>query len=181
MEGGTPELIERWKRAAEREPDEGRRRLFRDAALILAELTSCQVNWFHGTKEWLMRESTLINSWIREGEERGELNARRALLLKRARHLEDPVPESIRLAIEGTTDLEKLEQWIAAHGTPQQVALRCRIVVLAAGGKSDLAIAKQLSTQGTELGRKIATVSLAATPLSVRWPASLPVRSSSAA
>ena len=24
---------------------------------------------------------------------------------------------------------EKLEQWIAAHGTPQQVALRCRIVL----------------------------------------------------
>jgi len=42
-------------------------------------------------------------------------------------------------------DQEKLGQWIAAHGTPQQVALRCRIVVEAAGGKSDLAIAKQLS------------------------------------
>jgi transposase len=40
---------------------------------------------------------------------------------------------------------EKLGQWIAAHGTPQQVALRCRIVVEAAGGKSDLAMAKQLS------------------------------------
>ena len=42
-------------------------------------------------------------------------------------------------------DQEKLGQWIAAHGTPQQVALRCRIVVEAAGGKSDLAMAKQLS------------------------------------
>ncbi len=40
---------------------------------------------------------------------------------------------------------EKLEQWIAAHGTPQQVALRCRIVVAAATGKSDVDIAKQLS------------------------------------
>jgi hypothetical protein len=42
-------------------------------------------------------------------------------------------------------DQEKLEQWIAAHGTPQQVALRCRIVAAAAAGKSDVAIAKQLS------------------------------------
>src|SRR6266487_763591 len=42
-------------------------------------------------------------------------------------------------------DQEKLEQWIAAHGTPQQVALRCRIVVAAAAGKSDVAIAEQLS------------------------------------
>jgi transposase len=40
---------------------------------------------------------------------------------------------------------EKLDQWIAAHGTPQQVALRCRIVVSAAAGKSDVAIAEQLS------------------------------------
>ena len=42
-------------------------------------------------------------------------------------------------------DLEKLEQWVAAHGTPQQVAMRCRIVVASAAGMSDVAIAKQLS------------------------------------
>src|ERR1035438_66491 len=42
-------------------------------------------------------------------------------------------------------DREKLGQWIAAHGTPQQVALRCRIVVAAAAGMSDVAIAEQLS------------------------------------
>ncbi len=42
-------------------------------------------------------------------------------------------------------DQEKLAQWIAAYGTPQQVALRCRIVAAAAAGKSDVAIAKQLA------------------------------------
>jgi transposase-like protein len=42
-------------------------------------------------------------------------------------------------------ELEKLQRWIAAHGTPQQVALRCRIVVAAASGRSDVAIAEQLS------------------------------------
>jgi len=42
-------------------------------------------------------------------------------------------------------ELEKLQRWIAAHGTPQQVALRCRIVLAAAAGKSDVAIAEQLS------------------------------------
>ena len=40
---------------------------------------------------------------------------------------------------------EKLQQWTAAHGTPQQVALRCRIVLAAAAGESDVAIAKRLS------------------------------------
>ena len=34
---------------------------------------------------------------------------------------------------------------IAAHGTPQQVALRCRIVLAAAAGMSYVAIGKQLS------------------------------------
>jgi transposase len=40
---------------------------------------------------------------------------------------------------------EKLQQWTAAHGTPQQVALRCRIVLAAAAGDSDVTIAKRLS------------------------------------
>ncbi len=39
----------------------------------------------------------------------------------------------------------KIEQWIAAYGTPQQVALRCRIVLAAAAGEPDVAIAEQLS------------------------------------
>src|ERR1039457_5678189 len=35
---------------------------------------------------------------------------------------------------------EQLEQWVAAHGTPQQVALRCRIVLAAAAGETNLQI-----------------------------------------
>jgi transposase len=40
---------------------------------------------------------------------------------------------------------ERIEEWLAAHGTPQQVALRCRIVLAAAEGKGDLAIGRTLS------------------------------------
>ena len=36
---------------------------------------------------------------------------------------------------------QQLEQWVAAHGTPQQVALRCRIVLAAAAGETNLGIA----------------------------------------
>ena len=43
------------------------------------------------------------------------------------------------------TERQQLEQWVAAHGTPQQVALRCRIVLAAARGESAVVIAKQLS------------------------------------
>ena len=34
-----------------------------------------------------------------------------------------------------------MEHWVSAHGTPQQVALRCRLVLASAGGQSDTAIA----------------------------------------
>lgn len=37
-----------------------------------------------------------------------------------------------------------LEQWIRAHGAPQQVVKRCRIVLLAHQGNSDTAIAREL-------------------------------------
>jgi transposase len=41
---------------------------------------------------------------------------------------------------------QQVRQWLSAHGTPQQVALRCRIVVAAAEGQSESAIARQLGT-----------------------------------
>src|SRR5437660_1124423 len=44
-----------------------------------------------------------------------------------------------------TMDREKIQQWIAAHGTPQQVALRCRIVLAAAAGESNVGIAERLA------------------------------------
>ena len=43
------------------------------------------------------------------------------------------------------SERQQLQQWLAAHGTPQQVALRCRIVLAAADGQSDGAIAERLS------------------------------------
>jgi len=43
-----------------------------------------------------------------------------------------------------TGDQQQIEKWLAAHGTPQQVALRNRIVLAAGEGLSDSAIAEQL-------------------------------------
>jgi transposase len=37
-----------------------------------------------------------------------------------------------------------LEEWVAAHGTPQQVALRCRIILHKADGRSDVQTAADL-------------------------------------
>ena len=41
-------------------------------------------------------------------------------------------------------DQKEIQGWLLAHGTPQQVALRSRIVLAAAEGQSDSAIARQL-------------------------------------
>lgn len=44
------------------------------------------------------------------------------------------------------SDREQIQQWLAAHGTPQQVVLRGRIVLAAARGQSDSEIARRLET-----------------------------------
>src|SRR3954452_16795940 len=58
------------------------------------------------------------------------------------------------LAIVVSGDQEKrIEQWLAALGTPQQIALRCRIVPAAGRGESETDIASQL-----EMNRKTVRV-----------------------
>lgn len=47
------------------------------------------------------------------------------------------------------TDRVEIERWLKAHGTPQQVAMRSRIVLAAAKGQPDSAIAQEL-----EINRK---------------------------
>src|SRR5271169_284731 len=42
------------------------------------------------------------------------------------------------------SDQTELERWVAAHRTPQQVVLRCRIVLAAAQGRQDKIIAGDL-------------------------------------
>jgi len=48
---------------------------------------------------------------------------------------------------------EEIERWLKAHGTPQQVCLRSRIVLAAANGQADSMIARQL-----EINRKTVTL-----------------------
>jgi len=42
-------------------------------------------------------------------------------------------------------DQEQLERWASAHGTPQQVALRCRIILGAAAGQQNKVMAANLN------------------------------------
>jgi hypothetical protein len=44
------------------------------------------------------------------------------------------------------SDRWEIERWLQAHGTPQQVALRGRIVLASAGGMNACAVARELGT-----------------------------------
>jgi transposase len=54
------------------------------------------------------------------------------------------MPESNPILALSSDQRKQIEQWLNAFGTPQQVALHCRIVLAAAQGKSDLGIATVL-------------------------------------
>jgi len=51
---------------------------------------------------------------------------------------------SLPLAVSAQQQ-EQIERWLAALGTPQQVALRCRIVLAASSGKTEFQIASALN------------------------------------
>lgn len=59
------------------------------------------------------------------------------------------MPRTLPLLTLSSTDLEEVEKWLKAYGTPQQVVLRGRIVLAAVEGQADSAIARQL-----EINRK---------------------------
>jgi hypothetical protein len=58
--------------------------------------------------------------------------------------------DSLELSV---VDRRKIQEWIAAHGTPQQVALRCRIVLGASEGEADSGIALRICTTGARAGK----------------------------
>jgi transposase len=59
------------------------------------------------------------------------------------------MPRTMPLLTLSPSDRAQIQQWLAAHGTPQQVVLRGRIVLAAASGQSDSDIARLL-----EINRK---------------------------
>ncbi len=55
------------------------------------------------------------------------------------------MPRPTRTLIVSENQHKQIEQWLAAMGTPQQVALRSRIVLAAGRGKSEAAIAAEMN------------------------------------
>src|SRR5690349_14039670 len=55
------------------------------------------------------------------------------------------MPAPVSPLLLNDSDRQQLGQWVAAFGTPQQIVLRCRILLAAARGQSDRSIAQQLA------------------------------------
>src|SRR5919204_209543 len=53
------------------------------------------------------------------------------------------MPRNISAIVLSEQQQRQLEQWLAALGTPQQVALRCRIILGIAAGQSEVAVAAE--------------------------------------
>src|SRR5512144_1602967 len=53
------------------------------------------------------------------------------------------MPRAVDRLVLSPDQHSELQRWVIALGTPQQVALRCRIVLAVAGGKSELAVAAE--------------------------------------
>lgn len=110
--GGDRALVEEWKAVAAAEPDAERRATYGWFALVFAELTPTLVNWQQGLEGWEMKEPQIVLKVKREGIVEGQIQTSRAAVLEtlRKRFL-NPVPESLRLAVEGTNDPQLLWRW----------------------------------------------------------------------
>ena len=110
--GGEPTLIEEWKRLAEKETDLEKRAQYRLLALTFAELIPAQINWYQALENWNVLQSKPIGVYKREGKLQGIVETTRANLLEVVRgRFEGPVPETIRLTVEGTNDPDILDRW----------------------------------------------------------------------
>src|SRR4051812_18326014 len=53
------------------------------------------------------------------------------------------MPRAMNPLVLSPDQRSELQRWVAALGTPQQVALRCRIILAVAAGKTEIAIASE--------------------------------------
>jgi hypothetical protein len=95
----------------EREPDPERRAAYRYFALTFAELIPELVNWQRALEGWQVHETQLSKQIKHQGE---VARAQVMLIEGLGLRMKSSVPEPIRLAIEGTNELDTLDRWFRA-------------------------------------------------------------------
>ena len=108
--GGDLGTMQVWKRLAELEKNSQLRSVFGSLALVFAELADHKIEWKQSLKGWNMRESTVVNEWIAEGQ-------RETLLRFLHARFKVPVPEDVTAAIEVAADAQELNRWVDLAAT----------------------------------------------------------------
>lgn len=103
MSGGDdPALIDRWKLAAEAEPNARRRTEFAKLASVFAKKTGCRELWERKLEGWNMDEATVVEEWIAEAEGK--------MLLELAAERFGPAPAEVKKSFQSIRDLKRVER-----------------------------------------------------------------------
>lgn len=119
-------MIERWKRAAEAEPDIWRRGNYGGLAEVFAEAAGREKLWLKELEGWNVRKSTVVEGWRQEGRVEGRVEGElRALVAGVLGVLEakfESVPSDLADKIRPTTDAELLRKWLIAASQATDLA-----------------------------------------------------------
>ena len=108
--GGESAIIQRWKQAAEAEPDMRQRANFAAPALALSEVAGRKATWAKALEGWNVQRSTFVDEWLEQGREEGQLLAYRATLLRQGKKKFGRSPtKKLAAELDAITDTARLE------------------------------------------------------------------------
>jgi hypothetical protein len=107
-----PGIIDRWKVAAEAEPDDRRRAELGSLAKVFSQVADRWQVWADGLKEWNVKRSIAADEWRAEGREQERIASVLELLEDRF----GVVPADLGEAIRSTRDLTVLRDWFRLAG-----------------------------------------------------------------
>jgi hypothetical protein len=112
MRGGDdPTIIARWKELMQSLTNRHHRDELLEIALVFAELAGCYLAWEKGLEE-VMTESAVVNRWLEQGENKGELKTKRAdVLFALGKRFPGKVTDEIRSVINSQDSIELLQHW----------------------------------------------------------------------
>lgn len=110
--GGDAGIIERWKRAAEGEPNYHRRNALLVPARIFADAADRAAAWNKGLEGWNVKVSPFAESLVAEGEAKGLLKQAAASVVAVLEARFGSVPAEADAAVRGCSDLPTLQAWL---------------------------------------------------------------------
>ena len=106
----NPDVIERWKRLAETEPDSRRRANLSVLAGIFADRAKRKDLWAESLRRWNVEESTFFNELVATALDRRLVEGVRKTVLRLGKKKFGPAPGGVEAAITAITDGDQMEQ-----------------------------------------------------------------------